>query len=469
MRDTDLADRLYALRKERGDSQFRLAVLVGVSDKAVSKWETGAAKPRPDKYPKLACVLGVEIGELFDKGAPASFRGGHIVNTEEYWNVAEQRLFSLYGERPDPALIDRLKTEKNFLRDTDAPVLFTALARVRRAARAHHTLPHPRGPLNGSFTAHLLGATDLDPLPAYTYCPACGAFAFHPEVRHGWDLPKQACGCGCELSRDGHSLPFEAYSPAAGSGFTCIDCDVAPSVVPQAWEEILSLVQEDYTCDRYVYRQGEETGSPGQFSRLYIHPGHTGPVYRSIDEVPEITDREKAARQGVSSICLIDLCADEPFFDLFPPTDALLDPAVLRRALAKNCCPRYRPDGIATFGELAAAEAASCASFAKGTDLVRFAEEHGLSSFTDLPLTREDVWLAVTRGSRELEGIAGDILHDARFGRYARGAASCSPALAERLGLPAWFPEYVSRIVYLFPKAHVLGLAYRHLLEALAE
>lgn len=46
MRDYAFGDRLSALRQEHGYSQFQLASLVGVSDKAVSKWETGVAKPR---------------------------------------------------------------------------------------------------------------------------------------------------------------------------------------------------------------------------------------------------------------------------------------------------------------------------------------------------------------------------------------------------------------------------------------
>lgn len=46
MRDYAFGDSLSALRQEHGYSQFQLASLVGVSDKAVSKWETGVAKPR---------------------------------------------------------------------------------------------------------------------------------------------------------------------------------------------------------------------------------------------------------------------------------------------------------------------------------------------------------------------------------------------------------------------------------------
>ena len=55
---------------------------------------------------------------------------------------------SLYGDEPDFFLINRFKTEKNFLQDTDAIVLFAAIARVRRIAVEHGTLINVRGLLS---------------------------------------------------------------------------------------------------------------------------------------------------------------------------------------------------------------------------------------------------------------------------------------------------------------------------------
>ena len=45
-------------------SQSKLAELVGVSNKAVSKWETGCAKPQIDTVKKLSAILGVSVDEL---------------------------------------------------------------------------------------------------------------------------------------------------------------------------------------------------------------------------------------------------------------------------------------------------------------------------------------------------------------------------------------------------------------------
>ena len=63
-RDYEFANRLIRLRKERKYSQYQLAQQVGVTDKAVSKWENGVAKPTTDICMKLAKVLNVTVDEL---------------------------------------------------------------------------------------------------------------------------------------------------------------------------------------------------------------------------------------------------------------------------------------------------------------------------------------------------------------------------------------------------------------------
>ena len=59
-----LGDFIRELRKEKGLSQEELGLFVGVSNKAVSKWETGEANPELKLIPKLAKALGVTADEL---------------------------------------------------------------------------------------------------------------------------------------------------------------------------------------------------------------------------------------------------------------------------------------------------------------------------------------------------------------------------------------------------------------------
>lgn len=60
----DFSNRIINARKEKGLSQEALAELIGVSRQAVSKWETGEAKPDMDKLISLSVVLERSIDYL---------------------------------------------------------------------------------------------------------------------------------------------------------------------------------------------------------------------------------------------------------------------------------------------------------------------------------------------------------------------------------------------------------------------
>ena len=55
---------IRALRQRRGMTQLRLAERIGVSDKAVSKWERGRGAPDISLLPALSEALGVDTKAL---------------------------------------------------------------------------------------------------------------------------------------------------------------------------------------------------------------------------------------------------------------------------------------------------------------------------------------------------------------------------------------------------------------------
>ena len=57
---------IAALRKEKGWSQAELAERLGVTNKAVSRWETGRGYPDVELLPLVARELGVTISELLE-------------------------------------------------------------------------------------------------------------------------------------------------------------------------------------------------------------------------------------------------------------------------------------------------------------------------------------------------------------------------------------------------------------------
>lgn len=69
MNDYAFGTRLFELRQKFGYSQAELAEKIGVTNKAVSKWENGAAKPTTNTIRKLAALYHVSVDELLAERA----------------------------------------------------------------------------------------------------------------------------------------------------------------------------------------------------------------------------------------------------------------------------------------------------------------------------------------------------------------------------------------------------------------
>lgn len=64
MKKETLGTMIASLRKEHGMTQLELAENMGVTDKAVSKWERDLSCPDVNTIPKLAEVFGISVDEL---------------------------------------------------------------------------------------------------------------------------------------------------------------------------------------------------------------------------------------------------------------------------------------------------------------------------------------------------------------------------------------------------------------------
>ena len=107
----------------------------------------------------------------------------------ELWNKAEERLRAVYGEEPPLPAVNRLESEKTELWGTEWPVCFDFLGTLSDAAKTAGRRGRLRDGMGAFFTAWLLGASEINPLPAHYRCPRCGAAEFVPGAADGWDLP----------------------------------------------------------------------------------------------------------------------------------------------------------------------------------------------------------------------------------------------------------------------------------------
>ena len=91
------ADRLVALRREQGWSQEELALRLGVSRQAVSKWERAESSPDTDNLIALARLYGISLDELLlhapEEGEQAQAREDReVFAAAEAWEAGEARL-----------------------------------------------------------------------------------------------------------------------------------------------------------------------------------------------------------------------------------------------------------------------------------------------------------------------------------------------------------------------------------------
>ena len=64
MEQNTLGTKIASLRRQKGMTQLELAQQLGVTDKAVSKWERDLACPDIHSLPRLAQILQVTVEEL---------------------------------------------------------------------------------------------------------------------------------------------------------------------------------------------------------------------------------------------------------------------------------------------------------------------------------------------------------------------------------------------------------------------
>jgi transcriptional regulator with XRE-family HTH domain len=68
-----IGNNIKALRKEHGLSQKELAIIAGVTDKAVSAWETGKKDPRMGVIEKIANHFGILKSTIIEGSHRPSF------------------------------------------------------------------------------------------------------------------------------------------------------------------------------------------------------------------------------------------------------------------------------------------------------------------------------------------------------------------------------------------------------------
>lgn len=91
-----IGEKIAELRKENKMTQRELAERLNVSDKVISKWETGKSLPDVETMMRLSKVLGVSISELYESVEKEDTRKIEAYSEERVWQYKKYSIVASF-------------------------------------------------------------------------------------------------------------------------------------------------------------------------------------------------------------------------------------------------------------------------------------------------------------------------------------------------------------------------------------
>ena len=485
-------------RKIMGLSQAQLGALLGVSDKAVSKWENARAMPDSRILVRLGELLGVTADDLLTarQREDTVVQAGMTDREKEVRANCRERMEELFGSQPPLEAVSRYLAEDQLLRFgmgifglPDRMFLLRTTADILRRLREKGQYASLFGPTGTEWLAFLLGASDVDPLPPHMLCPSCHFVDFvrskdGKKVRCGWDLPETRCPkCGKPMIRDGHDL-----SAGAGVAMYRALADIRVMLPRNMRGEAADCLKEALAdCLWAEFDQPKESAE--STVRIVVLPEEARsllpPGWESRRPADRILSTEKDFTR-FSAYPLFYLANDEGMEKLLRLSEATGMPAERVPFFAHEVLDTLLRGGSETdmlkfFSLTFVRQEMIKAKPRTWADLIAFAGlMHGTGTWLDngedravagepissLVSFREDVYEAVREKLTERrikdDGLAREVMENARRGRYAKkGMDEGTKRLLLDLGLDEGFIRSISRVKYLFPKICAVRLIHR--------
>ena len=343
------------------------------------------------------------------------------MTSEEIWDKAYKRIFELYGENPDLNIVNRFLSEKVALAHFGVAEYFEELAGIcQESIEKYNEKLVVKNTVCSCFTAYLLGASEINPLPPHYCCETCKRVEWTDEADCIFDmLGTRRCECGAEMRVDGYDIPWETYLPYAQKLKN-------KDPVPENYKDLFeSLTKKHFQWSllgaaQAVNLLGQATG---------VHP-----------EEIDLSDREVKYRL---------LGGD---FSCMPPKLA---------AFIKQAYTVVQPSSYHELLKLI--------GMAHGTQTWRNNAEDllmGKCRLADIPATRDEIFILICDAMREHgvydTGFAYDVANKVRKGFYAEnGMDGYTIDMLKSLGFDDWFASYLLGVRYMSTKAlSILELRY---------
>ena len=462
MRDYSFGNFLHELRKRRGLSQYQLGTLVGVSDKAVSKWENGSAKPQSHTLFKLSVVLEVSVDELLAckyRSVRSENEKGVFAMKNKLWDNAYKKLHDYYGDDLPIEISNRYLSEFAEFQQTDIIVYFDLLSKIKNMADNLGEYIRVEGGLGASFIAFVYGATEINPLRPHYFCPNCHRVEFDKTVLCGWDLPEKRCSCGNEFLRNGHDLPFETIRPYLRKNIH-INITVSQKLYPEVKDVIsgffdgntvVTLIRKKHQNLKNIVvitenisdiTNGQELSFDDYYERLKHYPTFTLIIDKEFDYIRLMAEETNTTIKNIDFTC-------KEILDTFK--NGFTDKRI---CFSKE---RFKEFSPATFNELIQLTGLShCNDW--WLDYAKTLIKNG-KSINEIFAYRDDVFNYIQNKIEAKNisntGYAYKVMDYVRRGVYGKdGISNEIRQQFASLEIEDWVVNSIDRIQYLFPKAH---------------
>ncbi len=445
MRDYSFGNFLHELRMRRGLTQYQLGTLVGVSDKAVSKWENGSSKPQSNILYKLSEILEVSVDELLTckyHSFKKKDTKGVFAMKKQLWNKAYDAMCERYGNPAPIEIVNRFLAEQAEMQYTDMIVSLDLLSVLAAEAKKQGEHIHVLGGTGASFVAYLLGATETSPLKPHYYCPDCRTVSFDNSADDSFDLPRKKCSCGKEMQTDGHNLPFETYRHAVQ---TTLRCHVAMSPC--------FLKAAKTVIDTY-FKDCKLTATEQEENRHITYTATSGESVCSVTFLAntEFERYQALERATATAFERVNFSQAEVLAEFQRGnTDGITE---FSSNFCKNIVEQVVPQSFYDLIQIAGLSHGTGVWFDNARDLIN----QGVD-VKNVIAYRDDVFndikeKMIAKGITDT-GFAYKVMEDARRGIYAKnGIPDEIKFTLKAIGLEDWFVDSIGKSHYLFPKAH---------------
>jgi DNA polymerase III alpha subunit (gram-positive type) len=347
-----------------------------------------------------------------------------MTHREEIWNKAQKALFEKYGESPDISIASRFLSEKRFLADYGVAEYFDELAGIcRESIEKYNEKLIAKNTVSCCFTAYLLGASEINPLPPHYYCETCKRVEREEDEKCLFDMRStRTCERGAAMRIDGYDIPWEIYLPY---GKRLKTKDTVPETCSDLYEELIKKHFQWSLPAQAVNLLGQATGV-------------------AADEI-DLSDREVKYR----------LLGGGDFSSMHPKLADFL----------KQAYTVVQPCSYAELLKLIGLAHGTGTWRHNGEDLLK----NGQCRLVDIPATRDEIFMMIRDAMQERgvydTGFAYDVAEKARKGYYAEHGMDehTFETLKDLFG--DWYASYLLSVRYMSTKAlSVLELKYITLL-----